>query len=45
MTDHSSSLVITHLLEELQAVRIVVVRKVDDSRLAAVGVEGLPQPA
>lgn len=32
------------LLKQLQAVRVVVVGKVDDSSLAAVGVEGLPQP-
>lgn len=34
----------TDLLEQLQAVRVVIIRKVDDSSLAAVGVEGLPQP-
>lgn len=33
------------LLEQLQAVGVVVVCKVDDSSLAAVGVEGLPQPS
>ena len=34
----------TDLLKQLQAVRVVIIRKVDDSSLAAVGVEGLPQP-
>lgn len=35
---------LSHLLKQLQAVCVVVVCKVDDPRLAAVGVEGLPQP-
>ncbi len=34
--------VLTHLLKQLQAVCIIVICKVDDSCLAAVGVEGLP---
>lgn len=34
----------THLLKQLQAVCVVIVSKVDDSSLAAVGIEGLPQP-
>lgn len=33
-----------YLFEQLQAVRVVVVRKVDDSGLAVVDVERLPQP-
>ncbi len=37
--------VLTHLLKQLQAVCIIVICKVDDSCLAAVGVEGLPQPS
>ncbi len=32
------------LLKQLQAVCVVVIGEVDDSSLAAVGVEGLPQP-
>lgn len=34
----------TNLFKQLQAVCVVVVSKVDYSSLAAVGVEGLPQP-
>ena len=35
----------SYLLKQLQAVCVVVVCKVDNSSLAAVSVEGLPQPA
>lgn len=34
----------TDLLKQLQAVCVIIISKVDDSRLAVVGVERLPQP-
>lgn len=35
---------VTNLFKQLQAVCVVIISKVDNSNLAAVGIEGLPQP-